>query len=124
MKLTSLAIKLFASAVICVASVSAHAGYKQSGNVEVSSTTIKGALGTARNSSDSRQILSITDYGNFVSIFAKNSSGVIKTCNTTDQTRKEQLRGATSDSYLIISVSGSTCSSVYVDNSSKYEAKR
>ncbi|MBQ4810823.1 hypothetical protein A7985_10265 [Pseudoalteromonas luteoviolacea] len=124
MKLTSIAMKLFTSAVICAASLSAHAGYKQTGNVEVSSTTIKGSFGSARNSSDSKQILSISDYGNFVLIFAKNSAGSIKTCTTSDQTKKEQLRGATSDSYLIIGLSGSTCSSVYVDNSSKHEAKR
>lgn len=104
-------------------SATSLAGHKATHNVIVNNTSISGSFGSARNSADSVQYIASLDRGTYMVVMAKSAAGVSKSCTTKKPTHFEQLRALGSDSFLYVSVSGSTCTNVDIQNSSSFAPK-
>jgi hypothetical protein len=116
---------LIATSGIAILSLSSasFAGHKATHNVMVSDQYISGSFGTARNSSDSVQFIASLDRGSYMIVWAKSAAGKSKQCTTKNPTHISQLRALGSDSFLHVSLSGSTCTKIDVQNSSSFAPK-
>ncbi|MBN9688491.1 MULTISPECIES: hypothetical protein [unclassified Corallococcus] len=115
---------------LCVAmglSTASFAGEKFSYPVAVDTTnqTFSGSMGTARNSTDTLQILSCFYSTSFVSCFAQDDSGVSASCLSTDAELVATVRALGSDSYLQVNYDNAgTCTSIIVGAGSYFEPKQ
>lgn len=92
--------------------------------VSISSTEFHGSIGSARNSADSVQYLSVVDGGNFIVVRAKDSSGTSVQCVVQDSADFAALRGMSDSSLLSVYYDEvGNCTSVNVTTSSLHEPK-
>lgn len=102
----------------------AFAGQKGYAPVYIDSTSFHGSIGSARNSADSVQYLSVVDGGTFIVIQAKDASGTSVQCVTHDSTHFASLRGMSDSSALSVYYDATgTCTSMNVTTSSLHEPK-
>ena len=110
-------------------SLPVYAGYKSTSNVSIGSNYASGALGTARNSSDTKQQIGcrvdLYAYSTpTMFCYARNSSGTSKTCTTDDPGLIDLFHALNGDSVLYFEVdSYGSCSRIRVTNASEFEPK-
>jgi len=113
--------------MLAMAPAVAQAGSKCTSPVTVDSTNrwARGALGTARNSSDVTQGLSCTAYSyGYVYCYARDAAGYSVSCGTSDPTYINTLQTLTSDSYIYFAFdSAGTCTSLVVEAMSCLDPK-
>ncbi len=124
------AMKILGVAAVCVGSF-AWAGYQVSVGVQVDAATrwAYGALGSARNSSNSTEYIGcrVTTYlsgSATVSCYARAPSNEYGSCSTSAMSLVEAARAITSDSYVRFTwLSTGECASIEVYKNSFYEPK-
>ena len=101
-----------------------HAGMKIDREVIVGPTYARGALSSARASSDTTQYIgcrvstSSTTFGTFC--FARDAAGAVKTCTSTSPNLAQAAYSLSDASEVLFFVSGGTCTSIYAYNSSYF----
>ncbi len=119
-------VTLFALAILGIPPNLAHAGEKKSFPVEVipAYRVARGALGSARNSSDSVQSLSCYGGWGWMGCTAKDASGVTASCGSTQPAYLRALNAMSGDSYVEFSWDAAgNCTFFLVSNSSGWEPK-
>jgi hypothetical protein len=112
-----------AGALLLVAT-SAQAGIKVSYPVVIAGDYFQGAIGTARNSADSNQYLLCQDHGSYANCKARNTSGTIKSCTTTNANHLNTIRGiGDSSAVRVYFNSSANCTKVVVYQGSYFEPK-
>ena len=100
----------------------AFAGYKITVPVTVTASSFTGSYGSARNSADALQYLFCRDDGTSAFCGARDSSGVTKSCTTSNAAHLNIIRGMVDTSRVGVSFNTSgTCTSIYQVNGSYYE---
>lgn len=128
-------IGLVLGAVVISGAGIAAAGAKWTDDVYVNTAgrTGWGALGTARNTSNTTEYIrcsvSFSEAWSggqpWVSCYARNAAGTSTSCGAYSQKLADVLHALNGDSYLYFTGNGtSTCSYIEVDNASAYEPKK
>ena len=108
----------------------AHAGQKSEAPVIVGSSSAQGALGSARNSTDTRQWIgcNLASWGGGAPegvCYAENSAGTFLTCYTVKESHLKLIAAAGPDSHILFNVdSNGFCSNLEVKTSSIYPTKK
>ncbi|MCP3143010.1 hypothetical protein [Pyxidicoccus xibeiensis] len=124
MKLAKLAMVL---PLLALAPAVAQAGGKCTSPVTVDATNrwARGALGSARNSTDAIQNIYCTVYSwGYAFCSARDSASVTGSCGTSDPVYVNMLQAMTSDSYVYFGWDAAgTCTNLIVQNSSCLDPK-
>lgn len=100
------------------------AGAINTSNVVLTTSSFSGSLGTARNSSDSIQIIGCySDTNSFISCYGSDNTGKSKVCTSSSNALISTLNEINSDSYLSVGFTGGECTYIKVSNFSSYRQK-
>jgi hypothetical protein len=107
-----------------VAPAAALAGYKTSPEVTITtsstSTFVRGSLVGAHNSADSVQYIGCQIRGDFAYCWARNAAGHTAMCSTSDAGKMAAMRTTNAASYLNITITNGSCTSLEVTTASQY----
>jgi len=107
----------------------AVAGVRWTSEVAISTTArwAQGAMGSARNSTDSTQYIACSNTNDYVYCSARNEAGTYVHCDAYSAALAGTLRGVDSSAFLIFYWTGAatsgTCSSITVEHGSGYAPK-
>lgn len=106
-------------------SSTSHAGIDVAAPVYINTATgvVTGAMGYARHTSDNVQFIGCFSSGYSASCQARDASGLLITCYTSDPSHMEAIKSIGDDSRIYFRYEGGSCKNVYVYNYSYWRSR-